>query len=83
MRHNENRKSFAFIFERDGLCINLKCEPLRAELLRKIYPCVTPAYHMNKTHWNTVRVNAGLPEQELSDMIAHSFELTRPKARAR
>ena len=33
MRHISNKKTFAFIFERDGLCINLKCEPARADML--------------------------------------------------
>ncbi|ADU26771.1 hypothetical protein Ethha_1220 [Ethanoligenens harbinense YUAN-3] len=27
IRHRLNQKSFAFIYERDGLCVNLKCEP--------------------------------------------------------
>jgi len=51
MRHKGNKKSFAFIYERSGLCVNLKCEPLRADFLRQIYPGVTPACHMNKEHW--------------------------------
>ena len=79
MRHRGNKKSFALIFERDGLCVNLKCEPMRADFLRAAFPsAVTPAYHMNKTHWNTVRPDL-LSREDLTDMIEHSYDLTKPK----
>lgn len=82
LRHRGNRRSFALVFERGGLCVNLKCEPMRADFLRGAFPGVTPAYHMNKVHWNTVRVDA-VPRELLEDMVRHSYELTRPKAKAR
>ncbi len=77
MRHRGNKKGFAFIFERGGLCVNLKCEPLRADFLRQLYPGVTPAFHMNKEHWNTVHTEE-VPEDALYDMIEHSHQLTMP-----
>lgn len=80
LRHKGNKKSFAFIYERGGLCVNLKCEPLRADFLRQIYPGVTPAYHMNKEHWNTVRPDE-VPENALRDMIEHSHTLTLPRGK--
>ncbi len=80
IRHRGNKKSFAFIFERDGLCINLKCEPMRADFLRGAFPGVTPGYHMNKTHWNTVRPEL-VAREDLEEMIDHSYELTKPKPR--
>lgn len=79
MRHRLNKKSFAFIYERDGLCINLKCEPEDADFLRKVYEGVTPAYHMNKEHWNTVHPNSDVPTDELRGMIERSYRLTMPK----
>lgn len=79
MRHRLNKKSFAFIYERDGLCINLKCEPEEADFLRKVYEGVTPAYHMNKEHWNTVRPNSDVPADELRGMVERSYRLTMPK----
>ena len=79
IRHRGNKKSFALIFERDGLCVNLKCEPMRADFLRDAFPgAVTPAYHMNKEHWNSVYPDR-VPREELEEMIDRSFELTRPK----
>ena len=81
MRHRGNRKSFALIYERGGhLCVNLKCEPFEADLLRSAFRDVTPGFHMNKTHWNTVYLNGDVPEEELRRMIVNSYDLTRPKA---
>ena len=83
MRHRTNQKSFALIYERNGeLCVNLKCDPLEADLLRQVFADVTPAYHMNKTHWNTVRVDGDVPEDELRRQISASYDAIRPKKKA-
>ena len=55
--------------------VNLKCEPDLALDLRDRYEQVTPGYHMNKKHWNTVEIDCGVPEAELRKMIDHSYEL--------
>ena len=78
IRHRLNKRTFAFIYERNGeICANLKCEPSRADFLRRLYSGVRPSYHMNKEHWNTVVINSDVPETELYDMIEHSYRLTR------
>jgi predicted DNA-binding protein (MmcQ/YjbR family) len=62
---------------------NLKCDPDLALDLRDRYEQVTPGYHMNKKHWNTVEIHRGVPEAELRKMIDHSYELvikSLPKA---
>lgn len=79
IRHRSNRRSFALIFERGGLCVNLKCDPPYADLLRRSFESITPAYHMNKVHWNTVMPNGDLPYEELIALIEHSYRLTLPK----
>jgi predicted DNA-binding protein (MmcQ/YjbR family) len=80
MRHRANKKSFAFIYELEGrLCVNLKCEPEESEFLRSAFQDVTPAYHMNKTHWNTVRPDGDVPEDETRRMAARSYDLTKPE----
>ena len=80
MRHQSNKKGFAHIYERGGrLCVNLKCNPLEADLLRGAFEDVLPGYHMNKTHWNTVRIGGDVPEDELLRMIRNSYDLIRPK----
>ena len=83
MRHAANRKGFAHIYERGGkLCINLKCDPLEADFLRKVYADVTPAYHMNKTHWNTITLDGDVPMEELNRMIQQSHHLSQLKRRS-
>jgi predicted DNA-binding protein (MmcQ/YjbR family) len=54
---------------------NLKCNPDLALELRDRYEQVRPGYHMNKKHWNTVEIEAGIPEAELRKMIDHSYDL--------
>jgi predicted DNA-binding protein (MmcQ/YjbR family) len=63
--------------------VNLKCDPDLALELRDRYEQVRPGYHMNKKHWNTVELEAGVPDAELRKMIDHSYELvvrSLPKA---
>lgn len=80
MRHSSNKKAFAFIFERMGhIWINVKCEPMRADFWRSVYPAVVPAYHMNKTHWNSIIMNGGVPLDTVKSMINDSYDLIRPK----
>jgi predicted DNA-binding protein (MmcQ/YjbR family) len=54
--------------------ISLKCEPTLALELRDEYSAVTPGYHLNKLHWNTVVLDGSVPDTELKNMIAHSYE---------
>jgi predicted DNA-binding protein (MmcQ/YjbR family) len=54
---------------------NLKCDPDLALELRDRYEQVTPGYHMNKKHWNTVGIEGGIPDSELRKMIDHSYDL--------
>jgi predicted DNA-binding protein (MmcQ/YjbR family) len=64
--------------------VNLKCNPDLALDLRDRYAQITPGYHMNKKHWNTVEIDRGIPSVELRRMIDHSYELvveSLPKAR--
>ena len=53
--------------------VNLKCDLDLALELRDRYEQVTPGYHMNKKHWNTIE--SGIPITELRKMIDHSYEL--------
>jgi predicted DNA-binding protein (MmcQ/YjbR family) len=56
-------------------CINLKCEPNEAVMLRDIFPAVIPGYHMNKTQWNTVILDGSIPSGEIERMIDNSYML--------
>jgi predicted DNA-binding protein (MmcQ/YjbR family) len=66
--------------------VNLKCDPDLALELRDRYEQVTPGYHMNKKHWNTVEIEGGVPDTELRKMIDHSYDLvvkSLPKSTAK
>jgi predicted DNA-binding protein (MmcQ/YjbR family) len=54
--------------------VTLKCEPGLALELRAQYPAVTEGYHVNKKHWNTVLLNGSVPDDELREMIRHSYD---------
>jgi len=55
--------------------INLKCDPARALELREQYAGITPGYHMNKKHWNSVSTDGSVPDALLYELIDHSYEL--------
>ena len=55
--------------------ITVKLEPLRGEFLRGQFTDVIPGYYMNKTHWNSVRVQGELPEDILRGMLEESYRL--------
>jgi predicted DNA-binding protein (MmcQ/YjbR family) len=69
-------KMFALIAEEEvPLRISLKCDPEDAQALRAQYPAITGAYHMNKEHWNGVRLDGSLPGELVFEMIDHSYDL--------
>lgn len=55
--------------------VNLKCDPEWALMLRDTYQAVTAGYHMNKRHWNTVILDGSIPDEEVVEMIDHSYDL--------
>ena len=65
----------------DPLWINLKCDPSTALDLRDEFPSVTPGYHMNKVHWNTVILDDSIPDDRVLWMIDHSYDMVLSKLR--
>lgn len=64
--------------------VNLKCDPERAIDLRERFEAVTPGYHMNKRHWNTVALDGTVPGPLVGELIEHSYQLvvaSLPKAK--
>ena len=71
-------KMFAIsLLKSSPLKLSLKCEPELAEELRGSYPdAVTPGYHLNKRHWNTVLCDGGaVPDEMVRDMVEDSYDL--------
>ena len=61
--------------DREPPAISLKCEPEIAAQLRAGHEAITPGYHLNKRHWNTVRLDGSVPERLLRDMVEDSYDL--------
>jgi predicted DNA-binding protein (MmcQ/YjbR family) len=55
--------------------VNLKCDPDYALELREHYQAVSPGYHMNKKHWNTVKINGSLKDSVIFQWIDQSYAL--------
>lgn len=69
-------KMFALVYHQQGECrVNLKCDPVEAMELRHVFDAVLPGYHMNKKHWNTVRLDGSLPMGEIQRMVDNSYRL--------
>ena len=83
-RHKDNRKWFALVMEisADKLggektniwVTNVKCDPLfKAGFLSE--KGVYTAYHMNKEHWLTIRLDE-VSDETLKTLVSISFDLT-------
>ena len=72
-------KIFALVNLVGVLSINLKCDPSLAIDLRERFSSVTPGYHMNKKHWNTVLLDGSVPDKEVLSWIDHSYSLITGK----
>ncbi len=82
MRRKDNRKMFAAIYERMGfIWVNVKCDPNLTYMWRSSYSSVVPAYHMNKYHWNSIILDGTVPNDDIKNMIADSYELTKNNGR--
>jgi len=89
-RHKDNRKWFALVMDVGGdkvgldspdsiPVLNLKIDdPVLHDILtdRK---GILPAYHMNKQHWITVRLNGDVPDRDVYGLIDASYLATVSK----
>jgi predicted DNA-binding protein (MmcQ/YjbR family) len=55
--------------------VSLKCDPHMALALRASHAAITPGYHLNKRHWNTVKLDDSVPDEEVLELVDHSYEL--------
>ncbi|MBO6621817.1 MAG: MmcQ/YjbR family DNA-binding protein [Balneola sp.] len=55
--------------------VNLKCDPERAITLREEYEGISPGWHMNKVHWNSVKTSADVGDELFKELIRHSYNL--------
>jgi len=60
--------------EKQPLTIAVKTDPEWSAELREQHHQITGAFHMNKTHWNSVSLD-GLKRELVLKMIDHSYDL--------
>jgi predicted DNA-binding protein (MmcQ/YjbR family) len=68
-------KMFALIDIENPVSVNVKCEPEKAVELREQFHAISPGYHMNKKHWNTIQLNQDLSHQLIVNCLDHSYQL--------
>ena len=87
LRHSTTGKWFGLLMkaprsrvglpgEGDADVLNLNCDPLVSYGLKQQYPDILPAYHMNKTHWITLRLEGDVPGDVVQMLIEMSYRLT-------
>ncbi len=59
--------------------IAIKLRPERGEALREKYDAVTPAWHMNKKHWNDIVIENTFPDNIIEGWIKESYDLVKSK----
>ena len=59
--------------------IAVKLLPERGEELREEYNAFSPAYHLNKKHWNDIFIEGSFPNIMIEDWIKESYELVKSK----
>ncbi|WP_258088976.1 MmcQ/YjbR family DNA-binding protein [Weissella fangxianensis] len=86
LRHQDSRKWYAILMDVDKAkldvtedtgfedLLDIKLPPETISNLQE-FPEFLPAYHMNKTHWISVRLEFAKVE-ELTNLIDESFRLT-------
>lgn len=80
MRCKGNKKIFAWIFERqENIWINLKVDTEWRDFWRDAFEAIQPAYHLNKTHWNSIIMDGTVPENTIKQLIEESYDLIKPK----
>lgn len=68
-------KMFLLADLENAASFNAKCDPERAITLREEFEEISPGYHMSKVHWNTVSLRGRLSQEQLQELIDHSYEL--------
>jgi predicted DNA-binding protein (MmcQ/YjbR family) len=78
-------KMFALsLLDGEPLQVSVKCHPELAVQLRASHPAITPGYHLNKRHWNTITLDGSVTDEMVRDFLGDSYDLvvaSLPRAR--
>lgn len=72
-------KIFCLLNPNPPFSLNLKCLPEKAIELREEYEEISPGFHMNKKHWNTIELDGNLSWNLIKEMIDNSYNLVVKK----
>ena len=72
-------KAFAFLPEAPPWHISLKCDPELARVLRERYAAVKVPRYLNKQLWNLIELDGSVPDEEIEELIAQSYDLVAAK----
>ncbi|MDO5750917.1 MAG: MmcQ/YjbR family DNA-binding protein [Rothia sp. (in: high G+C Gram-positive bacteria)] len=53
--------------------VNLKTDPDELAVLLRIYPSVSPAWHMSKRHWISVAAGPGMDRDALAALVEDAY----------
>jgi len=73
--HRVANKMFALVNVAGGEIITLKATPEDVAALVAELSFVTPGYYMNKKHWITIDLSAGIDATELEELVHESYRL--------
>lgn len=59
--------------------LNLKCDPLLSDMLRKAHEEVLPGFYSDKRCWNSVNLEGNLSDEQLKQMCDDSYQLVFEK----
>ena len=68
-------KMFCLTDLEDEFAIALKNYPEKNIELREEFSAVKPAYHMNKQHWNSIRMDGSMSDDMIKNLIDESYDL--------
>ena len=88
-RHLHSKKWFGIIMnisaDKVGLeadtyidVLNVKCDPEMVAVLN-CQSGFAPAYHMNKKHWLTILLDGSVSNEQITQLLDFSFELTKKR----
>ncbi len=76
VRVRGSKKAFLWVYERNGcIHLNVKVSPEWRDFWRGAFAAVVPGYHQNKEHWNTIILDGSIPEKDVKQMIAESYDI--------
>lgn len=76
VRVKGSKKAFLWTYEKDGVIfLNVKVKPEWRDFWRSVYPSVIPGWHQNKENWNTIILDGTIPEKDIKQMIAESYDI--------